>query len=121
VRSEFASKRDRRLELAIALRSTSNGGTLPAVPTGRVLAFCALTLLGCGRGDKETGDRCGADDECARGYCVLGVDGEEATCTHSCASTEECPRGWACSGVTQRNVLVCSRGAPTPFGVGARE
>lgn len=85
-----------------------------------------VALLSCGscgaeRGDKPVGARCSAPEECAHGLCVAGVRGEEPVCTRSCASTRECPRGWACSGVTGDNVLVCAYGAPTPFGIGARE
>ena len=88
------------------------------------LALLVLCLGGCGeepRGDKGMGDVCGDARECRHGYCVAGVAGGEPACTRSCGSTEDCPRGWACSAVTEDNVLVCSRGAPTPFGVGARE
>ncbi len=83
----------------------------------------ALLALGCSaeRGDKQMGERCADTNECARGLCVGGVRGAEPVCTRSCASTDDCPRGWACSGVTQDQVLVCSFGAPTPFGIGARE
>lgn len=94
---------------------------------GRVLAataMAALLLLGCGaggRGDGATGDSCSRDSDCAHGLCVAGVAGDEPACTVSCAETDDCPRGWACSAVTQRNVLVCQRGAPTPFGIGANE
>ncbi len=85
--------------------------------------FGLLLCLGCGaeRGDKPVGEPCGGDGECRHGLCVGGVRGDDPVCTRSCASTDDCPRGWACSGVTQSNVLVCSYGAPTPFGVGARE
>ncbi|MFK7988658.1 MAG: hypothetical protein AB8I08_21745 [Sandaracinaceae bacterium] len=88
----------------------------------------AALLLGlatsCGEptpGDKAVGEACSDAHECRHGYCVGGPEGEQATCTRSCARTEECPRGWACSGVTADNVVVCVEGAPTPFGVGARE
>lgn len=73
------------------------------------------------RGTKRVGERCQSATECAGGYCVAGVRGESPVCTRSCAGTDECPQGWACSGVTDENVLVCSFGAPTPFGIGARE
>jgi hypothetical protein len=87
------------------------------------LGLMALALAACGgeRGDKRIGDPCTSNDDCRRGFCVAGVSGNEGVCTRSCANTDECPRGWSCSGVTQDNVLVCSRGAPTPFGIGARE
>lgn len=94
---------------------------------GRALAATAmatLLLFGCGageRGDGATGDSCGRDWDCAHGYCVAGVAGDEPACTISCSDTAECPRGWACSAVTGENVLVCQRGAPTPFGIGANE
>lgn len=86
--------------------------------------FALVVCLGCGaeeRGNKQMGERCADTQECSRGLCVGGVSGDAPVCTRSCASTEDCPRGWACSGVTEDNVLVCSFGAPTPFGIGARE
>lgn len=84
--------------------------------------MAGLTLAACGgRGEVAMGQPCERDTDCARGLCVAGVAGEQAACTRSCGRTSECPRGWACSGVTQNNVLVCSRGAPTPFGIGANE
>ncbi len=93
-----------------------------ALRIGLPLAWLTLALAcGGGHGDKRTGEPCSSNDECRHGLCIGGVDGEEATCTRSCANTAECPRGWSCSGVTQDNVLVCTHGAPTPFGVGARE
>jgi hypothetical protein len=88
------------------------------------LALAGLSLAcGCGeaRGEKRMGEACASNAECSEGVCVGGVRGDDPVCTRSCANTEECPRGWACSGVTQGNVLVCSYGAPTPFGIGARE
>lgn len=83
----------------------------------------AALALGCGgeRGDGRMGEACTSNEQCRRGICVAGASGDQGACTKSCASTEECPRGWSCSGVTQDNVLVCSQGAPTPFGIGARE
>ncbi|HJL20298.1 MAG TPA: hypothetical protein RMH99_31820 [Sandaracinaceae bacterium LLY-WYZ-13_1] len=90
---------------------------------GRALAL-VLFMLGCGsaeRGDKPVGEPCEDRAECQSGYCVADSNGEGAVCTRTCGSTEECPRGWACSGVTEENVLVCTQGAPTPFGLGARE
>ena len=89
-----------------------------------VLALGLALAAGCGqaeRGDVAIGEPCGDASECRDGYCVAGIAGEDPTCTRSCGSTDECPRGWACSGVTQDNVLICTRGAPTPFGIGARE
>lgn len=67
------------------------------------------------------GEPCASNAECQEGVCVGGVRGDAPVCTRSCASTDQCPRGWACSGVTRGNLLVCSHGAPTPFGIGARE
>jgi hypothetical protein len=86
------------------------------------LVLCLL-VAGCGtqRGDKRVGDRCANASECADGYCVAGIHGDEPACTKTCGQTDQCPRGWACSGVTEDNVLVCAFGAPTPFGIGARE
>ena len=76
----------------------------------------ALVLLACGRGEKEFGDPCNDDRECAAGLCVAGADGEAPVCTRSCARTEDCPEGWTCSGATQDNVLICVHRASTPFG-----
>lgn len=92
----------------------------PHAPWLLGLALSLATACG-GRGDKGVGEACGDADECRHGLCVEGVAGPDAVCTRSCAATSECPRGWSCSGVTGDNVLVCTRGAPTPFGVGARE
>lgn len=88
------------------------------------LAFGLALAAGCGeekRGDVADGEPCQSARECRHGYCVAGSDGNDPVCTRSCSSTSECPRGWACSGVTEENVLICTQGAPTPFGVGARE
>jgi hypothetical protein len=84
----------------------------------------AVLLLGaaaCGQGSRgaaRTGESCGVDRDCAHGLCVAGVSGPHARCTISCASQTDCPQGWSCTGVTQRNVLVCQRGDPTPLGSG---
>jgi len=87
-----------------------------------LLLTLTLGLLGCGgRGDARFGAPCGRDRDCAEGLCVAGVDGPDSVCTKSCGHTSDCPREWACSGVTQSNVLVCSHGSPTPFGIGANE
>jgi hypothetical protein len=89
-----------------------------------LLALVGALLLGCGepeRGDKADGEPCQSAAECDHGFCVADASGEDAVCTRSCGSTSDCPRGWACSGVTEDDVLVCTRGAPTPFGIGARE
>lgn len=107
------------------LRNGGRTGTLRPMrrllPCLLALAWAVLAACGSGRGDKAMGEPCGANDECREGVCVGGVRGDDPVCTRSCATTSECPRGWACSGVTQGNVLVCSHGAPTPFGIGARE
>ncbi|MBN8612179.1 MAG: hypothetical protein J0L92_16410 [Deltaproteobacteria bacterium] len=79
-------------------------------------ALALLALASCGRGDARTGERCRSDRECARGLCVAGVAGERGACTVSCGGDDECPEGWSCTGVTQANVVVCSRGSATPFG-----
>ena len=86
-------------------------------------AILGILTMGCGveRGDKQLGDPCGDPHECRHGLCVEGVSGPEPVCTRSCAGARDCPRGWACGGVTQDNVLICTRGAPTPFGIGANE
>lgn len=87
------------------------------------LVLAAWLLAGCGtdRGSKHVGDPCSDASECRHGLCVEGVGGDEAVCTRSCASARDCPRGWACAGVTNNNVLVCTRGSPTPFGIGMNE
>jgi len=79
-----------------------------------------LTLAGCGRGEARFGTPCTADSDCQRGLCVAGVAGDSPVCTTSCGSRADCPPDWACNGVTQANVVVCSRGASTPFGEGSR-
>ncbi len=81
-----------------------------------LLLLAALTLGACGRGDARTGQPCDGDRACARGLCVAGVAGPSGACTVSCGDDDECPQGWTCSGVTQNNVVVCSRGNATPFG-----
>ncbi len=88
-----------------------------------ILGTCAALLVGCGtsRGNKPSGESCGSAEECRHGLCVAGIAGDDPVCTQSCAAAADCPRGWACSGVTEENVLVCTRGAPTPFGVGAND
>ena len=88
-----------------------------------VLGLSVVLVLGCGaeRGDKPTGEPCGDANECRHGLCVAGIAGDEPVCTHSCAAAADCPRGWACSGVTEENVLVCTRGASNPFGNGANQ
>lgn len=81
----------------------------------------ALALLGCGsRGEVRFGQPCRQDSDCQRGLCVAGVAGADAVCTISCGGRGDCPPDWACNGVTQANVVVCSRGSSTPFGEGAR-
>lgn len=75
-----------------------------------------LLAVGCGRGEKEMGDVCASDNECAAGQCVGGVDGDEPVCTVSCASSDDCPEGWSCSGATQDMVLVCVKRGAMPFG-----
>jgi len=80
-----------------------------------------LALAGCGDdgqggGDRTIGQTCNGDDACRTGLCVGGVAGDEPVCTRSCAGDEECPEGWSCSGVTGDQVLVCRKGAATPFG-----
>lgn len=91
----------------------------------RTLLLAGLVAWGCGeappRGEKADGERCASAAECAHGYCVADGAGQNAVCTRSCGATADCARGWACSGVTDENVLVCTQGAPTPFGIGARE
>ena len=106
------------------MRRGPGGGTLAGM-WSRALAVLALTvsLVACGGGrrDKGMGEPCGDADECRHALCVGGVAGDAPVCTRSCATATDCPRGWACSGVTGDNVLVCTRGAPTPFGIGANE
>lgn len=84
-------------------------------------ATAAMALAACSdgsRGNKRVGERCSENDECRHGLCVTGVAGPEGVCTRSCAASTECPRGWSCSGATQDNVVICTRGAATPFGDG---
>lgn len=89
------------------------------------LPLLLLALVACddgSRGNASQGEACVRDRDCRVGLCVAGVaGGEDGACTVSCGTTDDCPRGWACSGVTQDRVLVCQRGAPTPFGIGAHE
>gem|GEM_PF-3559403 len=87
----------------------------------RLLALATLlTIAGCGRGEARFGQSCTSDSDCQRGLCVAGVAGDAPVCTTSCGSRADCPPDWACNGVTQANVVVCSRGASTPFGEGSR-
>lgn len=81
-----------------------------------LLTLSASLLTACGRGDARTGEPCSRDEDCAHGLCVEGAGGPHALCTVSCASERDCPEGWSCSGVTQANVLICTRGNATPFG-----
>lgn len=83
-------------------------------------AALPLTMAGCGRGEARFGQPCTSDSDCQRGLCVAGVAGDAPVCTTSCGSRGDCPPDWACNGVTQANVVVCSRGASTPFGEGSR-
>lgn len=78
-----------------------------------------IAVAGCddgAGGSRELGDRCERGEDCSSGLCVGGVDGDEPRCTRSCATELECPRGWSCSGVTENDILVCRKGAATPFG-----
>jgi len=79
-------------------------------------------LAACERSQQRPGDRldgvaCEDADQCAGGYCVAGVAGEQPACTRTCATGEDCADGWSCSAVTDRGVLVCQRGGATPFGM----
>lgn len=86
-----------------------------------LLALAAGSLVGCGgRGEARFGQPCERDADCQRGLCVAGVAGTTPVCTTSCGGRGDCPPDWACNGVTQANVVVCSRGASTPFGEGSR-
>ena len=81
----------------------------------------ALATAGCGgRGDVRFGKPCRADSDCQRGLCVAGVAGDAPVCTTSCGGRNDCPGGWSCNGVTQANIVVCSKGAATPFGEAER-
>ncbi|MBO6938903.1 MAG: hypothetical protein JJ863_28300 [Deltaproteobacteria bacterium] len=78
----------------------------------------ALFLIGsaCG-GDVPFGEPCQSHEACADdGRCVEGVDGPAAVCTKSCSGDDRCPEGWSCSVATEDGLLVCRRGAATPFG-----
>ncbi|MEM9863607.1 MAG: hypothetical protein AAF938_18565 [Myxococcota bacterium] len=81
-----------------------------------VRALTALLLLVACRGDAAFGASCTDTRDCSEGLCAAGVAGEGGVCTRSCASDQECPEGWSCSGATENMVLVCVRGAATPFG-----
>lgn len=80
------------------------------------LLAVSVPACGCGGGEAGFGERCDSDGDCADGLCVGGVDGDAPRCTRSCGSQLQCPRGWSCSGVTEKDVLVCQKGAATPFG-----
>jgi len=115
---------DRLKRTAIELPASESKATLRAMRSLLFGAALGLALAACSdgsRGDGRVGEACQEADDCRHGLCVGGVAGDAPVCTVSCASTDECPRGWACSGLTGDNVLVCTQGAPTPFGVGARE
>jgi hypothetical protein len=82
----------------------------------RSLLFAlALAVYGCDD-PRSVGSPCDGDDACESGLCAGGVAGDSPVCTKSCRSGDECPDGWSCSGVTQNKVLVCTKGAATPFG-----
>jgi hypothetical protein len=85
---------------------------------GSLLLVLALAVAGCEEspGEGALGDPCETDGDCASLLCVGGVAGPEGACTQSCATNEECPEGWSCGAVTQSGVIVCRRGASTPFG-----
>jgi hypothetical protein len=85
----------------------------------RAVVLCFVVLLAAcgGRGERRFGEHCASDNECQRGLCVAGVNGDAPVCTVSCARGSDCPEGWSCHGVTQANVLVCASGASTPFGM----
>lgn len=81
------------------------------------LAALIVLLAGCGNDvQKRFGQRCGGDEECVTGLCVAGAGKDHPFCTKSCATGSECPRGYSCSGATGQGVVVCVRGAGTPFG-----
>ena len=84
----------------------------------RAVLVVSFVLAACGgRGERRFGEHCARDSDCQHGLCVAGVRGSQPVCTVSCGATSECPQGWSCHGVTQTNVLVCSSGASTPFGM----
>ena len=89
--------------------------------TAALLLSLAAAACATERGDKHVGEPCTDAAECRHALCVEGVGGETAVCTRSCSTASDCPRGWACAGVTDDNVLVCTRGSPTPFGIGVNE
>jgi hypothetical protein len=82
------------------------------------LLLLALALSACEEspGVGATGDPCTGNGDCASLLCVGGIAGPDGICTVSCAANEECPEGWSCGAVTEGNVVVCRRGASTPFG-----
>jgi hypothetical protein len=84
----------------------------------RSLLVCLALAVGCGEcpGEGALGDPCEADGDCASLLCVEGVAGSDGACTQSCGTNEECPEGWSCGAVIQNGVIVCRRGASTPFG-----
>jgi hypothetical protein len=111
----------------VVLRSRRPGATRRAPFSRGPLAVHTLGALGLllaagcgGRGEARFGQRCERDADCQRGLCVGGVAGDAPVCTTSCGGRNDCPGGWSCNGVTQANVVVCSKGAATPFGEGER-
>ena len=111
--------------------STSRPAARVSHPTPTVVVGAFLTVVGAflcviavgacgGRGEARFGQPCRDDNDCQRGLCVAGVAGPAPVCTTSCGGRGDCSPGWACNGVTQAGVVVCSRGASTPFGEGAR-
>jgi len=92
------------------------------LPTPSALGvLLLLAAAGCGgRGQARFGQPCARDADCQRGLCVGGVAGDAPVCTTSCGGRNDCPGGWSCNGVTQANVVVCSKGAAMPFGEGER-
>jgi len=87
-------------------------------PLPLLLLGLLLLLSGCEEtpGEAAIGAACEADGDCASLLCVGGIAGPEGACTRSCGESSDCPEGWSCGAVTQNNVVVCRRGASTPFG-----
>lgn len=80
------------------------------------LSIVVFFVAGC-RQERQYGEPCEADRDCASGLCVSASESaERGVCTVSCATGADCPRGHSCRGATNSGVVVCLPGPAVPFG-----